>query len=91
MCPSEPKKTSPIVSTSAQPVPVRFQPDESLSRLNLTATNKVCGNCKELSVTLWANIGVIDTGFPTGNPLDLLKLTRRVSLCTACGTIKATT
>lgn len=86
----EPENKSHTDTTSAQPVPVRYAPDASLSALNLTLTIKVCGNCKELTHLLWANVGVVDTDGKT-EPLDLLKKTRRISLCTACGTIKATT
>ncbi len=41
---------------------------------------------------LWANVGILSTSPNLNNdPLELLKKTKRIILCTACGTIKATT
>lgn len=74
---------------SAAPATVRYLFDLNA---NVEFLQKKCAKCKINTPHSWFKVGVTDIGDPENpvDPLELLKLYKRVVLCQNCGNISVT-
>ena len=89
--PRPPKTPLPgdIIYANPAPLPT-FHLDDGLKDFPLGGTNKLCSVCKEVTITEWITLKVVEeTGFL--DITDLIPLFKRLTLCTQCGTYKLIT
>ncbi len=87
MCPDPSPNPTPSDKNSAEIASPKFQFDvNALSQVQIEEVNKRCTFfvCDAVTTHLWIKVPIYDLDGTT-EPLELLKLTKRLTMCTQCG------